>query len=253
MKITKSILCIALACLLTFCLVGCVEQEVQSIFLSKSEVILGVGESIKLTATISPKNIQATLTWSSSDNEVAEVSNDGEITAKTEGSAVIKVEAPNGILAFCNVTVKIKLGRVTGNVTYKYNDFVGNRSDTGTKVYLISKSITSLPNNIALGINVPADLEDCYYTEVDGTGSYLFENIPVGEYYIILMSKNTNSGSTSGVNHWGKEIYSMFSAEGQEYADAICYLHKIKSDSITVIDDKTTTYSHDFGITFYAK
>lgn len=223
--------------------------KVNNIFLSKSELTLGVGETTNLIATVSPGNVETTLTWSSSDDSVAEVSNQGEVTAKSEGNAVIKVEAPNGVLAVCNVTVKIKTGSVTGTVTYKYNNYVGNKPDTDSKVLLISKSVTSLPESVALGM-ISSLPDGCYGTKVDGAGKYQFDDIPVGDYYIVIISDNTNSGSDAGSMYWGFSVYSMFSKDAQETANNTCWLHKIKSTSITVKEGQTITFSHDFGLTY---
>ncbi len=249
-----------LVCTLTLCLASCggsndnsnssdPANNINNIFLSKSELTLGVGETTNLIATVSPGNIETTLTWSSSDDSVAEVSNQGEVTAKSEGNAVIKVEAPNGVLAVCNVTVKIKTGSVTGTVTYKYNNYVGNKPDTDAKVLLISKSVTSLPDSVALGL-ISSLPDGCYGTKVDGLGKYQFDDIPVGDYYIVIISKNTNSGSDAGSMYWGFSVYSMFSKDAQETANNTCWLHKIKSTSITVKEGQTSTFSHDFGLTY---
>ena len=230
------------------------KPEVNNIFLSKSELTLGVGETFHLIATVSPGNVETTLTWSSSDDSIAEVSDQGEVTAKSEGDAVIKVEAPNGVLAVCNVTVKIKTGSISGNVTYKYNNYVGNKPDTGTVVFLISKGVTSLPDSMGSGSTWEVDDCECegvYATEVDGSGNYILNDIPVGEYYIVLISKNTNTGKqNAGAMYWGP-VYNMFSDEGKERADSQAFLSKIEYESVTISEGKTTSFSHDFGITYF--
>ena len=226
--------------------------EINNIFLSKSELMLGIGETANLVATVSPGNVETTLTWSSSDASVAEVSDQGKVTAKSEGDAVIKVEAPNGVLDVCNVTVKIKTGSISGNVTYKYNNYVGNKPDTGTVVFLISKKVTSLPDSMGYGWTWDVDdYEGVYATKVDGSGNYILNDIPVGEYYIVLISENTNSGKlNAGATYWGP-VYRMFSKEGKERADNQAFMSKIKYESVTISDGKTTSFSHDFGITYF--
>jgi uncharacterized protein YcfL len=230
MKLTKLLSAILALCLVLTLFVACssdptnnVNQgqqtgKVNNIFLSKSELTLGVGETTNLIATVSPGNVETTLMWSSSDDSVAEVSNQGEVTAKSEGDAVIKVEAPNGVLAVCNVTVKIKTGKVTGTVTYKYNNYVGNKADTGALVILVSKSVTSLPDSLGLGM-ISELPEGCYGKKVDGSGNYTFDNVPTGEYYLIIISANTNENMdrVTGYNSWGG-TYSLFSDKGKEHA-----------------------------------
>jgi len=228
------------------------KPEINNIFLSKSELTLGIGETANLIATVSPGNVEMTLTWSSSDDSIAEVNNQGEVTAKSEGDAVIKVEAPNGVLAVCNVTVKIKTGSISGNVTYKYNNYVGNKPDTGTVVFLISKKVTSLPDSMGYGWTRDVDdYEGVYATEVDGSGNYILNDIPVGEYYIVLISENTNTGKqNAGAMYWGP-VYNMFSEEGKERADSQAFMSKIEYESVTISEGKTTSFSHDFGITYF--
>jgi len=143
-----------------------------------------------------------------------------------------------------------KFGKVTGEVTYKYNDYVGSKPDTGAQMLLISKAVTSLPDNLAYGTT--SDLpEGCYATKVSGGGNYTFNNIPVGEYVLIFISKNTtpNPATAAGFYNWGITVYDMFSEEGQKRASDYAKLHKIHNIDITVTEGEVT-YSHDFGITY---
>lgn len=226
------------------------EPEVTNIYLSKSELDLGIGDTAKLTATVSPGNAKTTLTWSSSDKNIAEVDNQGIVTAKNEGFAVIKVVADNGILAVCNVDVRVKTGSVAGVVTYKYNQYVGNRADVGSIVMLISTSVTSLTELTAFG-DVSRQPEGCYATQVDGSGEYRMDDIPVGEYYLIILSENTTSASSDGEKNWGSEIYSLFEEDALSAADINSFLHQVKTTKIVIQDGKVVTFSHDFGYSHF--
>jgi len=147
-------------------------------------------------------------------------------------------------------TEKAKFGTVTGEVTYKYNDYVGNRGDAGATVLLISKNVKSLPDNLAYGMT--NDLPDgCYATEASGSGTYTFNNIPVGEYVLIFISENTtpDPSTVAGFYNWGVTVYNMFSEEGQKRASDFVLLHKIHNIDITVTEGQVT-YSHDFGLTY---
>ena len=269
MKITKVMAALLALCLLLSVFVACntsdtsipannsnpgqeteKKPEVNNIFLSKSEAVLGVGETITLIATVSPGNVEANLTWSSSNDSVASVNDQGVVTAVAEGDAVIKVEASNGVLAVCNVTVKVKTGKVTGTVTYKYNNYVGNKADTGAIVILVSKNVKSLPDSLGLGL-ISSLPEGCYGVKVDGTGNYTFDNVPVGEYYIVIISNNTNENMSkvTGYGSWGG-TYTLFTDKGKENAILNAKVNKTRTTSITVSDGQTTTYSYDFGITY---
>lgn len=144
----------------------------------------------------------------------------------------------------------VKKGTVTGEVTYKYNDYVGSKPETGADVFLISKDVTSLPDGLAYGDTSELP-EGCYATKVSGSGKYTFNNVPVGEYDLIFVSKNTNEKSSSvlGAYSWGVSAFLKFSAEGQERATNYAKLHKIRNMEITVTEGENT-YSYDFGITY---
>ena len=82
-----------------------VEVAVSSVSVSPSSVELAVGESTRLSATVSPADAKdKTVTWSTSSASVATVSPSGEVTAVAVGSANITASA-GGKSAVCKVTV----------------------------------------------------------------------------------------------------------------------------------------------------
>ena len=79
--------------------------DVTRVILNKVNLKLVVGESGTLSATINPSNAtDQKITWSSSDTDVATVEN-GEVTGKKAGTAVITATANNGKKMTCKVTV----------------------------------------------------------------------------------------------------------------------------------------------------
>ena len=67
-----------------------------------------------MTATIEPSNASdKTITWKSSDNSVAKVSDDGTVTAVSKGTATITAESVNGKTAECEVSVIIPVTSIT--------------------------------------------------------------------------------------------------------------------------------------------
>ncbi len=81
------------------------EAETLSIKLNKSTVVIADGDTETLTAKT---DAGATVTWASTDTDVATVTSGGVITAEAEGVCVITAKASkNGELAIasCNVTV----------------------------------------------------------------------------------------------------------------------------------------------------
>ena len=84
-------------------------QSANAITLSISEWTGKEGESLSITAIISPNDAyDNTVTWSSSDSSVASVDASGLVTAIKAGTATITATTSNGLTASCTVTVKSK-------------------------------------------------------------------------------------------------------------------------------------------------
>ena len=85
-------------------------SQITSVHLNLTAITLDEGVSQTLRATINPSDTtdDKTLTWKSSNPEVATVDNNGKVTAVKEGSATITVTTVNGKEATCTVTVTKK-------------------------------------------------------------------------------------------------------------------------------------------------
>ncbi|MDE5799272.1 MAG: Ig-like domain-containing protein, partial [Treponemataceae bacterium] len=115
--------CMAAACAFALVIGRSSETEsgaVERVTLNATTLTLSPGATGKLTATVLPENADdKTVTWSSSDTEVATVGEDGTVTAVKAGEATITARA-GGKTAVCEVTVKpilIAVERVTLNAT----------------------------------------------------------------------------------------------------------------------------------------
>lgn len=87
--------------------------SVTSVSVSKTAEELVIGNTLQLSATVSPSNAtDKTVTWSSSNSTVASVSPTGLVTAKAEGSANITASC-SGKSATCKITVKKPVIAVT--------------------------------------------------------------------------------------------------------------------------------------------
>ena len=91
------------------------DVEVTGISLSARSHTMTVGQTFQLTAMVHPDNAtDPTLTWSTSNPEVVSVTQEGLVTALSEGSAVITATASNGLYRTCAVTInKITSGVLT--------------------------------------------------------------------------------------------------------------------------------------------
>ncbi|MDE7424362.1 MAG: Ig-like domain-containing protein, partial [Lachnospiraceae bacterium] len=82
--------------------------KVNEISCSQPKLELKVGENVSLSAEVSPKNaLNKNITWTSSDKNVATVSQQGEIKAVGEGKVkIVAASVENtSITASCNITV----------------------------------------------------------------------------------------------------------------------------------------------------
>ena len=75
--------------------------------LDPTSLSVKVGETGTIAATVTPEDADQTVTWSSSDTDIATVDNTGKVTGVAEGEAVItaKCNADNNVTATCTVTV----------------------------------------------------------------------------------------------------------------------------------------------------
>lgn len=116
---------------LTASCVVTVEKYATSITLSEHYIKLGVGESFALSAEIKP--IDATskeVMWSSSDESVVTVSEDGLITAKDEGQAVVEVHTR--YYPWLSDECKVSVDKYSGIETISIDD---------TKIQVLGHSI----------------------------------------------------------------------------------------------------------------
>lgn len=90
--------------------------------------------SMTLTAEIKPENAtEKALTWYSSDESVATVSDKGVVKAISPGTTTITAEAINGITTAYEITVDIspQKFRVSASIFMQSNDHVGNNWTSG--------------------------------------------------------------------------------------------------------------------------
>ena len=103
---------------------------VESVTLNKTEAEIYIGEPFVLTATVYPENAtDKTLVWTSSNENVAAVNENGAITARQTGTAIITATAWNGKSATCTLTVK------AGEIEFTLTDDSSFYVVTGYKGY----------------------------------------------------------------------------------------------------------------------
>ncbi|MDE7133363.1 MAG: Ig-like domain-containing protein [Lachnospiraceae bacterium] len=80
------------------------EEHISEIILDKTDITMQPGDTEQLTATTAPENIQAKISWESSNEAVAAVNETGEIKARAEGITYITAEC-DGLTAVGKVEV----------------------------------------------------------------------------------------------------------------------------------------------------
>lgn len=91
------------------------ESRVTGIRLNKTSATVVEGQTMYLTAKLSPSDAYDQVTWSSSDTSVATVNNAGRVTGVKTGTATITAKtADGGYTASCQITVTPKAVKATG-------------------------------------------------------------------------------------------------------------------------------------------
>lgn len=142
--------------------------HVSSVSLNKSSTSIVKGSTETLTATVSPSNAtNKNVTWTSSNNNVATVSN-GIVTAVNEGSATITVTtADDGHTATCTVTVtapneatltitRNSFSSSGGYAWYDWTQTASNSASVSGKGELYTTATTSMQFNKSNGNKVAA-------------------------------------------------------------------------------------------------
>lgn len=78
----------------------------QIVLLNSDTLIIGVGKTKQMRATILPLDASQSVSWYTGDSNVVEISETGLITTKKSGKTTVSALTSNGLVAKCTVTVK---------------------------------------------------------------------------------------------------------------------------------------------------
>ena len=96
---------LAMLIIVPFVLCSCFTKQVESMSLSYEELELHVGDSKHISVTIKPDGEDAgTINWATSDSKIVTV-DDGTVTGKAKGTAVVTAESESGLKRVCIVTI----------------------------------------------------------------------------------------------------------------------------------------------------
>ena len=164
------------------------EIPITEISLDKSSATLTEGETTTLTATVLPENTtdSKSVSWSSSNSEVATVDANGTVTAKRAGTAVITATSTNGKTAGCTVTVSKKEIPIT-EISLDKSSATLTEGETTTLV------ATVLPENTTYGKSVKWSSSNVAVATVDLMGKVTAKS--AGTAIITATSENGKTAS----------------------------------------------------------
>lgn len=122
-----------------------VTPAVEALYLSEDAVTLGTGDAATLTLYAEPEEVDVSAAvWTSSDESVATVDEEGTITAVAEGEATVTATL-GGMEAVCEVTVSDK---TSAGSSSSGSDSSGASADSSAPV---STDYGAIPFNLAAG------------------------------------------------------------------------------------------------------
>ena len=114
-----------------------VTTNVESVTLDKTEGVLTVGNTVTVTATVTPDTATNTsVTWTSSDEAIATVDSEGKITAVAPGTATITATSDSNPDASAAYAVTVQAKKVVAHASTKTSSksnsgYAGSSSNAG--------------------------------------------------------------------------------------------------------------------------
>ena len=114
-----------------------VTTNVESVTLDKTEGVLTVGNTVTVTATVTPDTTtNASVTWTSSDEAIATVDSEGKITAVAPGTATITAVSDSNPDANATYAVTVQAKKVVAPASTKTSSksnsgYAGSSSNSG--------------------------------------------------------------------------------------------------------------------------
>ena len=159
---------------------------ITQIKLKSTDYEIAIGDSMQLTPDVLPANAtyKADLVYTSTDEAVATVGDDGKVKTVSVGECQIKIESPEGKEAVCNIKVLLK--KVT-NISLVKNDLDNVLTIEQGETYKFKVEIEP-KTDIDATINWISSDESVATISEDGTVTA----VGIGECTITVISSNTN-------------------------------------------------------------
>ena len=222
-----------------------------SVIVSPASKTIAVGETLELSAQILPTDADQSLAWSSEKPSIAEVDEDGVVTARAIGTVKITATTANGKSDYCILTVVAKqTGGTSGDAIVW--DFTQMSAQTFTE----GETYTFTANDGSTLMTYKAGSND----KIEGTPSYLRENGTTNSAGSRGISLNVQGQGTLSIycKDTNKGIYECYngSASGTKLADYTAYIGNedpVYTSTINVTEAnglfiKTTTKGYIYKI-----
>ncbi|MED1800828.1 hypothetical protein [Brevibacillus porteri] len=160
-----------------------------------------------------------------------------------EGGQVARTELPT------------EKGALKGTITWQYNDFVGTKPDVNARIYLIptdfdKNTITDLEEGMFAYDTIAPKGSGLYAAKANGYGNYEIGNVPAGEYHILVVSKQTIRNVQEPVDDLTAYTLNPYVRDWENFEAATFLLYKHVLSKITIEENQTLDFSHDFGNTY---
>ncbi|QDS35215.1 hypothetical protein [Brevibacillus brevis] len=146
-------------------------------------------------------------------------------------------------------------GALKGTITWQYNDFVGTKPDVNARIYLIrtdfdKNTITDLEEGMFAHESIAPKGSGLYAAKANGYGNYEIGNVPAGEYHILVVSKKTIRNVQEPVDDLTAYTLNPYVRDWENFEAATFLLYKHVLSKITIEENQTLDFSHDFGNTY---
>lgn len=234
-----------------------VEEPVSGIVLNKEALLLKVGRTETLTATVSPENAtNKRITWTSTKENVATVK-DGQVTAVGVGTTTIAaITDDDGKTATCTVTVEADTAPAISLSSSAINVSIGGTASLTANVTPAGQTVTWLSSNTSLAtvdaagttvtVRVPFNARvgsSCTITATVGTG----EDTRTAECRINVVDMSLSLSQTNLSMTTGKT--SSLSVSGIPSGASYTVSWQSSNTSVVTVSSATTTNNNAITLT----
>lgn len=198
-----------------------VTTNVESVTLDKTEGVLTVGNTVTVTATVTPDTAtNASVTWSSSDEAIATVDSEGKITAVAPGTATITAVSDSNPDANATYAVTVQAKKVVAPASTKTSSKsnsgnTGRSSNSGAAAAAPSNPAPApVPDPVPVQPSEPAPAPDPQPEQPSGG-----DNGGSGD------SSNSGDKYGEGYDRWGGPVNSAPTDNGctpEQQAGGVC-------------------------------